>query len=158
MHSMPSRLRSNGRSADQTFDQDEFFYHGFTEEDWDEKGNLIKAASIRFPDFSVNRGKYSEPGDVRYRVNGQPSDGCYGFTVKESRHENTATPVHDPLEDNYAHTEIRLLLENEVAGEDIPPKRRKPPRGRAKKLKRSVYRKNLAKTLKVIFPPGARPY
>src|SRR4051794_16161405 len=81
-----------------------------------ERGRL-KLAHVRYPDFSCNWSQFSLPGDVRYRVNGQPDDGCYSFSVKTARYDNMATPVHDPITDggqeNYAHVEVRELRDGE---------------------------------------------
>jgi hypothetical protein len=147
----PPNLRINGRRklANTAFQDDNKLYHAFDENDIDEGG--IRLETIRFPDFSCNWCKFSTPQDVRYRMNGKTTDGCYSFAVVASRYKNIATPVHDPLEDkkhpNYAHTEVRELLE----GEDIlfePPKNRK---GKSKKSKsnRLEYRQNLLNNITI---------
>lgn len=79
----------------------------------------VLVGAVRFPDFSVNRGKYSEPEDVlaphwpkwgisAFRVDHVPpslswEDGrTYDFRVE-----------HVPEEHNYAHSEVRTYKDGE---------------------------------------------
>jgi hypothetical protein len=66
----------------------------------------------------------SEPVDVRKRLNAKPTDGCISFLVKHVRFKEMATPCHDPLENNYSHSEVRQLLPEEDVFTE-PPKNRK---------------------------------
>ena len=147
----PPNLRINGREKlpNTVFLDDDKLYHAFDKDDIEEDD--FRLDSIRFPDFSCNWDKFSIPQDIRFRENGKMTDGCYSFTVCTSRYKNYATPVHDPIEDekhpNYAHTEVRELLE----GEDIlfePPKNRKPKSKKSKSI-RLEYRQNLLNNITI---------
>jgi len=90
---------------------------------------------------------------VRLRANGKVTDGAYSFTVQTARYKSLATPVHDPLKqpvENYAHTEVRELLEGESVL-DEPPKNRKNKK-KAGKARRLEYRQNILNTLDVELP------
>ena len=107
-----------GRPADPDFDQQEKLYHRFEKLQKASDGKFYPA-SIRFPDFSVNRERYSKPEDVLYP--NYKGLGIVSFKVEDlpepiltgegSKNETTYTfvPVHDPLEENYAHSEIRTF-------------------------------------------------
>jgi len=104
--------------------------------------------TIRFHDFSCNWDRFSNPEDIRFRQNGNKTDGCYSFTVLTSRYKSITTPVHDPIQNiefpNYSHVEVRELFE----GESIlfePPKNRKKKKSR--KSKRLKYRQNILNNL-----------
>jgi hypothetical protein len=146
--SVPEHLHINGREPDQYFESDDLLFRSFTLCEYDATINSIKTETIRFPDISCNWCRYSEPGDVQHRNNGNPSDGCYSFSVKVSSYQNQAKPVHDPIDDqdypNYSHTEIRALRQTDQLNA-IPPQRRKfaPP------SKRLAYRDNIANNLKI---------
>jgi hypothetical protein len=148
----PQNLKINGRKklSTQEFIESDKLYHGFDLSDIDDDG-LIGLNTIRFPDFSCNWGRFSFPKDIRYRVNGKMTDGCYSFTVVAARYKNIATPVHDPIDDkknpNYSHVEVRELFD----GEDIffePPKNRKA-RSATGKSQRLEYRFNLRNNLAI---------
>ncbi len=152
----PDCLRIKGRKKllNNEFNEADKLFHAFDNEDLDELYN-IRIETIRFPDFSCNWSKFSKPEHIRHRRNGNIKDGCYSFTVKTSRYKKLATPVHDPLNDkdypNYAHAEVRELLE----GEDIfyePPKGRKKDSKRAKSIRRE-YRQNISNNLNVELEP-----
>ncbi len=76
-------------------------------------GGRILPQEFRSPDFSVNRGKYSEPEDALI----PPYQRCVisSFQVKDvpSRilssggAEFDFRVAHDPEEDNYSHSEVR---------------------------------------------------
>lgn len=102
----------------------EKLYHGFRKADLDEKDSRLKANSIRFPDFSCNWSRFSKSEDIRKREHGKPTDGCFSFSVENSRYKKMATPCHDPVFRMYAHTEIRQLrLDENIFYQ--PPKKRK---------------------------------
>ena len=147
----PEALKINKRKKLATceFNNDDKLYHAFSIEDLSEDG-IIEVNSIRFPDFSCNWGRFSKPVHVRFRKNGNMTDGCYSFTVLTSRYKGIATPVHDPIDDesfpNYSHVEVRELYE----GEDIlfePPKNRK--KKKSSKGKRLEYRKYLLNNIEI---------
>lgn len=146
---VPDHLQINGRTTDQNFHDDDILYRGFGLHEYDHLEETIKLESIRFPDLSCNWERYSEVEDIKFRQNGKNTDGCYSFSVVVSRYENIATPVHDPIDDpeypNYAHTEIRVLRANDPQGY-LPPKGRKLPKSKVKKMR---YRQNMANLLTI---------
>jgi hypothetical protein len=120
----PGRMYRRGRSIDNLFDSTEELYVR-CKKDWINDGESIKPANIRFPDQSVNRAKYSKPRDVllpdssgRYRE--QIHWGVARITVNDVPRvivstgggvECHFTVEHDPLEDNYGHSELRVYKE-----------------------------------------------
>jgi len=149
----PKNLLINGRPklASSAFQDDDRLFHAFDHEDLEEDDS-IKLNTIRFPDFSCNWGRFSNPGDIRFRKNGRKTDGCYSFSVLTSRYNKWATPVHDPFCDfvypNYSHVEVRALFD----GEDVlfePEKKRKL----TPKPRRLEYRFNIKRSLRFEFPP-----
>jgi hypothetical protein len=82
-------------------------------------GSRPEGIDIRLPEDSVNRGKYSEPGDVLYPnyfhlgVAEFPVSAIPGprpFTDQQGETRTYALTVeHDPKDDNYAHSEGALL-------------------------------------------------
>jgi hypothetical protein len=109
----PDRMYRSGRSLDQVFDESELLYNRCLAEHIEEERLL--ATAIRFPDWSVNRAKYSEPEDVlipdyldwgiaafevgnvpKSLTSPAPGNVKYDFRV-----------AHDPVEDNYSHSEVR---------------------------------------------------
>jgi hypothetical protein len=146
------RLRVRGRSKlpYSEFLHRDRLYRAYHLEELDESG-LIDINTLGFPDLSCNWDRFSRPEDVRFRENGRETDGCYSFSVETARYKNIATSVHDPIElgpfENYAHVEVRELLE----GEDPlcePPKGRKP-RGKRYKTTRYEYRRHLIQKLRI---------
>lgn len=113
---IPERMYRKGRNSDPDFDQKEKLYHRFKQLQKASNGKFYPA-SIRFPDFSVNRERYSEPEDVLHP--NYKGWGIVSFKVEElpepikiregDKNETTYTfgPVHDPLEENFAHSEVR---------------------------------------------------
>jgi hypothetical protein len=116
----PEELLWNGRVPDQNFDPDELLY--FRTPEFNESGH-VDAVHIRFPDTSVNRGKYSSPQSVllasiprflkhkvaEFKVRDIPANTRSG----DGRVFDISI-VHDPVkppaeEENYAHSEIRCF-------------------------------------------------
>jgi hypothetical protein len=111
----------NGRTADQDFSSEELLFHRV--EKFDERGKITAIETIRCPNTSVNRSKYSEPKHALCGQNGRflswkvaqfyvrdvsisltnPNDGTiFDFKV-----------VHNPVvqpDENYAHCEIRAFV------------------------------------------------
>jgi len=145
---VPEHLHINGRTEDQSFTEDDHLYRGYTFEEYDFLEDLIKTETVKFPDFSCNWNRYSEPVDVRYRLNGRKTDGCYSFNVTTARYKKIATPVHDPIDHpeypNYSHTEIRVCRETDPPN-FVPPKNRKL-KSKSKKL---AYRENMVNNLSI---------
>lgn len=112
----PERMFRRGRPADENFGREEKLYYRCQAQHVD--GQRLLPQAIRFPNFSVNRSKYSEPEDVLI-----PSYQDWGISMfsvgdipePESTDENTHYSwrvTHDPLEDNYAHSEVRTFKNN----------------------------------------------
>jgi hypothetical protein len=155
----PDRLRCNGRSAiesSQILDEHRL-YRGYTARDLHPETGTIEANSIPLPDTSCNWELHSLPEDVRLRTSSSFHDGCYSILVRNARKGDFAEVVHDPICDcadnpiiheNYSHVEIRTRLADDPPGSP-------PPRGRKKpsKTARAEWRKNLALTLRIEFPP-----
>ena len=89
-----------------------------------ESGRLVDVAAIRFPDQSVNRSKYSRPYDVLLPETGNEASkqwiyfGALTFSVgsvpaclrEGDREICNFIVAHDPLEHNYAHSEIQACV------------------------------------------------
>lgn len=146
-HKYPQNLLIKGRKKLPTssFQDQEKLYRSFDKDDLDEN-DKIKLETIKFPDLSCNWSRFSIPKDILFRRNAKKTDGCYSFTVINSRYKRMATPVHAPIEDNkfpnYSHVDIRALRENENIHTE-PPKRRKI----YSRIKKIEYRQNLLNTL-----------
>jgi hypothetical protein len=126
----PSRMYRRGRPVDPDFQPSEGLFFRCQQESIQED-RRIKPASVRFPDQSVNREKFSRCTDVLMpsasrdeqensqewilwgvakilvsdipapmeTVGGRPNQAMtYSFTV-----------AHDPEEDNYGHSELRVF-------------------------------------------------
>jgi len=147
----PEALKINNRKKLPTkeFKDNDKLYHAFSREDLSDD-NVIEVNSIRFPDFSCNWGRFSKPDHVRFRKNGNMTDGCYSFTVLTSRYKKIATPVHDPIDDkffpNYSHIEVRELYEGESVLFEPPKNRKKKKSSKARRLE---YRKNLLNNIEI---------
>jgi hypothetical protein len=85
-------------------------------------GSRPDGVDIRLPEDSVNRGKYSEPGDVlfpeyfhlgvaEFPVSKIPAPRS--FTDQQGNTRDYELKVeHDPEEENYAHSEVRAFRES----------------------------------------------
>lgn len=113
---LPDGMYQRERSPNQTFDQEEPLYWRLTTESLRSLGHESGIA-FRAPNFSVNRGKYSEPnwvllpsytdqGIVRLLVKDVPTKE---ISPPESRYRYACAVVHDPLPENYSHSEVRWL-------------------------------------------------
>ncbi len=171
---LPDRLLRNGRPIDNDFDPDEPLYLRFQGDDvrLDEDGNqILNEGCIKYPAFSVNRGKFSEPDDVLFRTcvremaiaRGQdPSKldiskptrfegwGVARFQVRDIPPPDESAPntfeycvAHDPCEDNYSHSEVRTLKNAR-----FDPKVSLPTQVKKR------YRFFLSKRLSVVIPAG----
>ncbi len=113
---IPERLKRNNRPAVQEFDPQERLFHRYNE--LIEEGGCFYPASIRFPDFSVNRELFSEPEDVLLPI--YQDYGVAAFKVEDIPGEQVVeqgtsketvynfTVVHVPESENYAHSEVRV--------------------------------------------------
>lgn len=150
-HKYPKRLIVGGREKLSTsyFQDSHKLYRKYDQEHLDEKG-VIKLERIRFPDMSCNWSEHSKPEDILLIENAMKTDGCYSFTVRTSRFNNIATPVHDPIDEgkiqNYAHTEVRVLKEGENINSEPHKKRKLKSPG-----KKLAYKQNILNCLKIEF-------
>ena len=127
-------------------------YRGFRIHDMNEDAGVLEANAIRFPDFSCNWGRLSEPADVRRRQGALPTDGCFSFSVSTAQFEHMATPCHDPLPENPSHTEVRQLREDESLTFE-PPKGRKLQSHNWSRTNRMRYRQNIINNMSIEFEP-----
>jgi hypothetical protein len=126
-------------------------HRGFSLADIDDNGN-IDVASFESRDLSCHWDRYAIPSDIRHRLGGRQSDGCYSITVETARFRELATPCHDPIEqlayENYAHVEIRWLNPGESV-EFTPPHGRKNRSGKSAKADRLAWRSNAVRHLRI---------
>ena len=109
----------NGRPIDSDMPGHELLYLR-CKAGWIDVNGRLKAANVHFPDQSVNRERYSSRYDVL--LPNQEAEtaewifwGVVKLTVEDvpSKGESpsnvavTFTVEHDPLDDNYGHTELR---------------------------------------------------
>ncbi len=113
-NSIPQEMFRNGRSADQTFNQDEGLYIRFNVI----SGGKVDVTCIRCPNQSVNRSKYSRPEWVLITNCMRFLNwGCGAFFVEEIPNLIRSSGsggvdyhfriFHDSIERNYSHSEIR---------------------------------------------------
>ncbi|MCF8079573.1 MAG: hypothetical protein K9K88_09860 [Desulfobacterales bacterium] len=113
----PKRLETGNRPIDPDFNTEERLFQRFNA--LLEVNGAFYPNSIRFPEFSVNREKYSRPEDVllpdfddlgiaAYRVGDIP--GPLKTPGGGTNTTYTFGPVHDPIPGNYSHSEVRTYL------------------------------------------------
>ena len=129
-------------------------YRSFRLSELNEGLNTLEFNAISFPDYSCNWNRFSEARDILNREKGLPTDGCFSFSVEVAQFESMATPCHDPLPENYAHTEVRQLMEHEPLSFE-PPQKRKLESHNWNKTRRRKYRQNIVNNLTVEFEPTA---
>lgn len=128
-------------------------FRGFNESDLISDTGKLEINSISFPDFSCNWNRFSVAEDIRKRENAFPTDGCYTFSVEVSQFQNMATPCHDPVIDNYSHTEIRQLKPDESIDFE-PPKYRKLKSFNWCQTKKTMYRQNIINNIAIEIEIG----
>lgn len=114
------RMYRNDRPIDTTFGRAEQLFFR-CKLDWIDDTQRIKPAKVHFPDQSVNREKYSRPTDVLLPDSSPRSKEWIVWGVAVIRvcdippaSETSAgvsyafTAEHDPDDDNYGHTELRV--------------------------------------------------
>jgi hypothetical protein len=164
MISIPERFLVNGRPTIKDFEPDESLYFRFSSKHFSDE-NRLPVAAIRFPDFSVNAGSFSQPIDVliphwidlgiaEFKVSAIPSP--LKSDNKDDR-EFFFKACHDPIDvnhpafnmpnqgfENYAHTEIRAFLEGEHFKQEPP------------KSVKKQFRLKLSDTTKIVIlrPPS----
>ena len=112
---LPERLKQKKRPPVQEFDTKERLFQRFDELITDRP--YIYPNQVRFPEFSVNRERFSEPDDVllpdyldwgivSFKIEDIPGKRVIGEgTSGETTYSFVA--VHVPIPDNYSHSEIR---------------------------------------------------
>jgi hypothetical protein len=118
----------NGRSVDQQFSSNEPLFFRCKSE-WIDSGRL-KSAYIRFPDQSVNRAKYSKASDVLIPDTQQKSRDWIYWGVAQVNVNDIPSPTqsiggvaykftveHDPVDDNYGHSELRVYKGKDRVGD-----------------------------------------
>lgn len=140
MAEIPSRLLRQGRALDPDFLPSERLFRRGRPSALDD--DPLFESVITFPDFSVNREKYSLPKDV---ILGYPGFRVFAFRVQdippsfdEGDRSFNFRVEHVPKDDNYAHSEVRTYC----GGERIS---KKPP-----KTVRTKFRLQLAKAMQVL--------
>lgn len=151
----PRRMWAGGRTQDVHFSPKELLYLRCFE--WSVEGDrLADVGAIGFPDQSVNREKFSRPGDALIPEPGNEKScrwiylGVVAFPVcavprtLEDKGEAICdcTVEHDPLDHNYAHSELRAYKGGKRITDkrDVPKIRRKQYRHRIMELARVVVR------------------
>jgi len=151
---IPNHLKINGRQAcpNSDYSDENLLYRSFKKDELDDNKHL-KLETIRFPDLSCNWECFSLPEDVWYREKGDVKDGCYAFSVKDSRYENIATPVHDPIYpsadskiENYSHTEVRVLKQGQTFLSQIPKGQKL-----TSKINKLKYRQHIQEVSKILI-------
>jgi hypothetical protein len=116
----PRRLLREGRPIDQQFSVTErLFFRIPPLQPGQEPQQVVSPDQVAgLPRTSVNRARYSKPRDVIW---GRPNHGIAMLLVQEvngktfidgdDRYEIRIE--HDPIDDNYAHTEIRIYKNDE---------------------------------------------
>jgi hypothetical protein len=151
----PARMYRQGRSVDSEFLPDEILYLRILREHIDNldatevvEDLRLALMAIRYPDFSVNRQKYSEPEDVIF--------GLAGWGIAHFKVEHVPPTVegeqgstcefkveHVPEPDNYSHSEVRAYKNGQ--------------HDRKMKLPttvKSVYRQKLAEKARILLKPS----
>lgn len=121
----PQRMFQGSRGIDPNFASDELLYRRCCPHKILNSVRLDPNA-IDFPDWSVNRQKYSEPEDVRIPSGSALCLCCAvaGFTVSDIPSKIDPDIVfnfiveHKPEPDNYAHSEL-VTYKNGVSGKEI---------------------------------------
>jgi hypothetical protein len=145
----------NGRPVDPGFLATERLFFRCRLDSLDGSGR-IKPAEIHFPDQSVNREKYSRRTDVLL-PDGSPRSKdwlLHGVAEVEVRdlppETRSAGDVayqfkveHDPMDDNYAHSELRVYKD----------KQRETDKKRINAVVKKQYRTELALRTRVVVQP-----
>jgi len=153
----PHRMRRRRRAIDPAFAAEELLYMRWRNCHLT-RGHL-DISVIGFPDQSVNREKYSKPGDVLIAEPGNKASGkwiYYGvlsFSVDSvprclqegDRVVCELSVEHDPVEHNYAHSEIRAY----IAGKRVT----KENRERIPKKVRKEYRLAIMNNMEIVSRP-----
>lgn len=119
MSKTPVAMRTNGRSCDPHFHPGEYLFRRVPDWIWDDPTDRPGPEAIELPDMSVGRSRYGHAEWVRYDViNNRHYEkwGVLGVQVQDippkywdlGVYKYTFQSCHDPLENDYPHTEIRV--------------------------------------------------
>ena len=130
----PPRMYAAGRPAIQDFWPEERLYFRVCRTDAAgrpcETAGKLNIGAIRAKNQSVNRSRFSKPEDVLIPPTDRPEADFsqWGFasvavqdlpvqlrSIPDSNPSYSYRPVHDPLPDNYAHSEIRAYNDQTAA-------------------------------------------
>ena len=120
MSKPPAAMRTEKRYADQHFLPDEYLFRRVPLSLWEDPNERPGPDAVRLPDLSVGRSKYAHPEWVRFDVvkNQHYQEwGVLGVLVDDippqfwdlAVYLYTFKTRHDPLENDYSHTEIRVF-------------------------------------------------
>lgn len=109
------------------FDPNEYLFRRVPLALWSSADDPVEVDAVELPDMSVGRSRFGHPEWVRFDVvnNVHFEDwGVIGFRVRSIHprfwvngiEEFTFEPCHDPLEQDYPHTEVRVFLN----GQHVP--------------------------------------
>lgn len=149
----PQRMFQDSRGIDPNFASDELLYRRCCPHEILDSVRLDPNA-ISFPDWSVNRQKYSEPEDVRIPSGNALYLCCAvaGFTVSDIPFKIDPDIVfnfiieHKPEPDNYAHSEL-VTYKNGVSGKEIK-------NFKVSNTVKKTFRLNLSDKTKIILSPS----
>jgi len=150
----PSRMYRNGRGIDGEFPPTEnLFFRCALDETFET--TRIKPAAVRFPDQSVNRERYSRCTDVLIPDGSSKSQdwillGVARVHVKDVPRETQSTGKvsfrftveHDPEDNNYGHSELRVYKNEQ-----------RETNGKVNATVKKEYRTKLALAARVIVRP-----
>lgn len=149
MPEVPERLRTPGRHPVPHFELDELLFRRSPPK-FISQGR-IEIDSIPLPDMSVNRSKFSEPGDllicddfIGWAVIGFTVGSIPPSILDQGVFEYTFRPIHKPVRNNYSHSEVQVFLDGKHIGE----KSRIPPEVHLR------FRRRLAADARIMISPG----
>jgi len=151
----PSRMLRCGRPLDNEFSPDELLYLR-CQFAWLDVNRRLKPANVHFPDQSTNREKFCAAYDVLLPTTVPNSHQwlCWGVVAirvsdvpthaeTTGGTEMTFTVEHDPIEDNYGHTELRAYKNG----------RRERNKNKINDLVKKAYRTKFAEGTRIVVRP-----
>jgi hypothetical protein len=109
-------MLTRGRETDDSFEPAEPLFIRFQSDQADgEKLLTVALKFLRFPNTSINRGKYGEPFDVLIPIYGDWGIAQFNVSdvsaqiTKGDDSEINVKPIHCPEVCNYAHSEIAVF-------------------------------------------------
>ncbi len=151
MHERPDEMYRHGRAIDPIFAPDENLYMRVCADQIDLEERRVLPTAFRFPNQSVNREKYTgdplwvlypnffDMGVVAFEVQQIPTP-----ILREGGPAYEFRPVHDPLEENYGHSEVRGNRESD---------RTFNPRLKAPRNVKVQFRMRLGEAARIIHYP-----